>query len=161
LIFHKNFLSGVITVMIFQYINLEYLKIASAKSLKDFKDPARKEYEMELAVLKFHKKLYVGIFTAASCMVQVLCLFMFNAFSDFSLPFDLWAMVDIINAVVNITVFIILISIDPKKWLDSWYQSMITSLFVLMLIASWLRFLLFMTLIKKFSILLITMIKMV
>ena len=161
LIYHKNFLSAVITVLIFQYINLSYLMMADRRVLKLFKDQERKEYEMALLVLKFHKKLYLGIFTSASCLVQVFSLFLFNAFSDFNLPFDPWAMVDILNAVVNICVFITLITIEPKSWLDPKYASTITSLFVVMLIVSWTRFLLFMTLIKKFSILLITMIKMV
>ena len=58
-------------------------------------------------------------------------------------------------------VFTLLIQIEPKLWLRAKYQSLISMCFVLMLIISWFRFIVFMTLIKKFSILLITMIKMV
>ena len=58
-------------------------------------------------------------------------------------------------------VFTLLIQIEPKLWLRAKYQSLISMCFVLMLIISWFRFIVFMTLIKKFSILLLTMIKMV
>ena len=70
-------------------------------------------------------------------------------------------MVDIANAMVNMTVFTLLIQIEPKMWLQSSYQSYISAMFVIMLVISWFRFILFMTLVKKFSILLLTMIKMV
>ena len=120
-----------------------------------------REEWMEEQMKSFKQLLYIGTGAAVTIVVQVLGQFLFNTFSSLKLPYDSWAMVDIANAMVNMTVFTLLIQIEPKMWLQSSYQSYISAMFVIMLVISWFRFILFMTLVKKFSILLLTMIKMV
>ena len=53
LVFKKQFLSAVFMVLLFQHINLEYLKMADARKLKFFTTDLEKEEYMEQKMVAF------------------------------------------------------------------------------------------------------------
>jgi hypothetical protein len=160
-IFNKNLLSSFITVVIFQYCNLVYLGIFASKQMDKFGN----NYESKLEYVKaqmvdFQTVLLVGNGAAVACLLSVVTQFIFNAFSFYNLPFDTWTMVDLFNAITNMTVFTTLNLCEAEIYLDKAYKDMIDMAFIAMICASWLRFGSFFLVVESFSILILTLFKM-
>jgi hypothetical protein len=122
-------------------------------------------YESKLVYVEeqmkdFQQVLLAGNIAATACLLSVLTQFIFNAFSFYNLPFDTWTLVDLANAITNMTVFTVLNMIDSKVYLNKAYKDMIDYGFLAILLASWLRFGSFFLVVESFSILILTLFKM-
>lgn len=115
---------------------------------------------MEAQLSEFNNILLVGNITAGLNLLSVITQFLFNFFSEQDLPRDLWTIVDCMNALTNMTIFTILNQLDSTYYLDKFYKDLIDYGFIMIIFASWGRFLTFFLVIESISLLLQTLVKM-
>lgn len=67
---------------------------------------------------KFKNYALLGTLTSFACLLSVIGQFLFNAFSQYKLPFDKWAICELLNAITNTVVYNIFNSLTPQNIRD-------------------------------------------
>ena len=92
-------------MVIFQLINLKYIQYFWSEQWAAETDPAVIDELIEKNLSKFKKYALLGTITSFACLISVIGQFLFNAFSKHKLPFDKWALLELLNAITNSVVY--------------------------------------------------------
>jgi hypothetical protein len=97
---------------------------------------------------------------AIACLISVVSQFIFNAFSKYKLPFDIWSKADAINALVNMGVFTFCNFLSTDDFMNPNIKFYLDYMLLAVQLASWMRFISFFLLFKAIANLLLTLMKM-
>ena len=85
----------------------------------------------------------IGQITSFSCMLSVICQLIFNSRSKEKVPFDLWAILDLLNALSNNICFGLFFSLNADDLMDQSKKEIFNWIQVFAVCVSWMRFLSF------------------
>lgn len=160
IIFQKNFLSAIVIVIIFTYINIKYQSLFNLHQFKGLETEQKKE-ALTQNLKEFETYTMLGQITSFSCLTSVIGQFIFNSFSKYKVPFDKWAVLDFANALSNTICFGMFATLSADGILDPLTKEAYNWIQVFAVLVSWGRFISFFLVIQSISILIMTAIQMV
>ena len=157
--FKKDFISGLGMVILFQYINFQYLNLFRRNDFNGFTE----ETQLILAkdkLLEYNKVNFYGTIFSATLVLHLITKFMFNLFVEVKIPLDKWSMIDLVCSFFNIICFNIIGKTQPESIIDPTKKETLDYYVIAVVIVSWLRFFGYFLVIRSISKLLSTLIKM-
>lgn len=160
-IFWKEFFCALCILVIFQYINYEYLSLFDVSSLENM------EYNDKILKLQENIDTYknynlIAFLFSFSLIAHTFLKLTFNTFSTTGLlPFDKWTVIDNISAVLYIGAIILVNNLSPEDFLNEKTKDWIDYFVLLVLCVTWIRFFSFFLVIRDISKLLLTLVAMI
>jgi hypothetical protein len=160
-IFWKEFICALGILVIFQYINYQYLSLFNVDELKGTTD-AEKTLEIEENISTYRNYNILAFVFSFSLIGHILLKAIFNTFSTTgSLPLDKWTIVDGVSAVLYIIAIFVVSNLTAADFLDPSSKDYIDYFVLLVLCMSWIRFFSYFLVIRDISKLLLTLVAMI
>jgi hypothetical protein len=97
---------------------------------------------------------------SATLVMHLIAKVLFNIIAEVKIPFDVWTVMDIICAFMNIIAFNIIGEASPEIIVDYDQKSVLDYYVILILVFSWLRFFAYFLIVEKISVLIMTLLRM-
>lgn len=160
-IFWKEFLCALSILIIFQYINYQYLNLFNIDEMSDLTE-AEKRVKLEKNIDTYRNYNILAFLFSFSLIAQVVLKMIFNSCSNGrKLPLDKWTVIDTLSALLYIASIFFVSNLTPDVFLDQKSKDYVDYFILLVLVVSWLRFFSYFLVIRDISKLLLTLIAMV
>lgn len=160
-IFMKEFICALAILIIFQYINYQYLSLFNIDELSS-KSDSEKMRILEENINTYRNYNILAFLFSFSLIAQFLQKMIFNMLSTTgALPIDKWTALDTISAILYIVSIFVVSNLSPDDFLDSNTKDYIDYFMLLVLVVSWIRFFCFFLVIRDISKLLLTLVAMI
>jgi hypothetical protein len=160
-IFMKEFICALGLLIIFQYINYQYLSLFNIDDLKD-KTEEQKISELNDNIETYRNYNILAFLFSFSLIAQFMLKMIFNSWTTSKkLPFDKWTIVDTVSALLYIWAIFVVSNLTAEDFLDEKGKDWIDYFMLLVLCMSWIRFFSFFLVIRDISKLLLTLVAMV
>lgn len=92
--------------------------------------------------------------------MHIIAKILFNILAEYKIPLDLWTIIDLICAFMNIIAFTIIGEASPEAIIDYDRKSGFDYYVIVILVFSWLRFFAYFLIVEKISVLIMTLLRM-
>lgn len=160
-IFMKEFIWALGLLIIFQYINYQYLSLFNIDEL-DGKTEAQKIETLNDNIETYRNYNILAFLFSFSLIAQFLLKVIFNSWTTSrKLPLDKWTIIDTVSAILYILAIFVVSNLTAEDFLDQSGKDWIDYFILLVLWISWIRFFSFFLVIRDISKLLLTLVAMV
>lgn len=160
-LFKKDFICATFLVIVFQFINFQYLELFRERVYRDLPTEQDKINKINDNLDTYSSYNSFGTLCALSLLYSGLCKWGFNKISkDVTLPIDKWTVLDIVCGLVCVVSFNYTRNLSSDDILDQEQKQIVDYYIVAVLVVSWLRYFSYFLLIKPVSKLFMTLIQM-
>lgn len=93
-LFYKDFICATMVVIIFQFINFQYLELFRQRVYRDLESEQAKEDKVNENLEVYNGYNFIGTIIAFSLCYSFFMKIIFNSVSKEKLPFDKWTLMD-------------------------------------------------------------------
>jgi len=178
-LFYEEFICAVFVLLVFQYINYNYLTLFEDKVIKGTTHDTYRvpdddnvieagAYSIDEQVWNVDqsKKEYarwdlINLVLSLALIFQFFLKLLFNSISKLKIRIDKWTIVDTLNGCINLIAMYVISNIDPRGYIEPMYKDRIDYYMIMVLCVAWIRFFAYFLAIRNISKLILTLLAMV